>query len=210
MQVPAVHGRGLLVPMPRRRRPEEIPKVLIPKDSLTQAEMREKLGPLPAGEEPALRRRLKYVTKGLVTIEAQQITELFDCARQSGIQFDEGLAWRLTRLVQWPLTRLCKRNGQPIEENGGRWYYLDETGCRIRFKSQSDLASQLHVSSSHLKHTVRQLRDLGFIVAGGKGWLEFNARLVWKGDYKLRDIYIQFQRDNIPSLRPFEFVDDQL
>ncbi|WP_162559278.1 replication/maintenance protein RepL [Microvirga sp. 17 mud 1-3] len=132
------------------------------------------------------------------------INQLLDAANEQGMNLDEGLTWRLMRRVKWPKKRLCRNQDRSVEANGAGWHYLDETGCRIRFSTQRELARELGVSSSHLKHTLRLLREIGFIVTGGQGWLEFDARLVWKGDFTLRDVYIEFQRRNLPSLAPIE------
>jgi hypothetical protein len=188
--------------MPRRRPPLETPRLRLPIPSLTSGEMRRRLGQLRPGEQPQIRWVTRYRSTGWASYDNTQITRLFEAAAEAGMRLDEGLVWKLMRRVSWPETRPLE-----VEEDGERWCVLLETGCRIRFRSQNELARDLNVSPAHLKETIRKLRVLGMIVVSGKGWLEFDARLGWKGAMLLRDRYIAFQRENIPSLAPIEFLD---
>jgi len=38
------------------------------------------------------------------------------------------------------------------------------------------------------------MRDLGLIVNQGRNWYEFDARLCWRGDFKLQKAYREIQK----------------
>jgi DNA-binding MarR family transcriptional regulator len=191
--------------MPRPRPLAESPILLLPVASLTPTELLERIGSsIREDEEAILRRRRQYRNTSYVMYDNDALGELLSAAARDNLRLDEGLTWRMLRQVQWAVKRELHKNGHPVEENGLRSYIVDIPGCRITYASQNELAAHLGVSQSHLKRNIRVLRDLGIVVMSGEGWLEFDARLIWKGDLHFRDAYSIYQRTHFPSLFPLE------
>jgi hypothetical protein len=60
-------------------------------------------------------------------------------------------------------------------------YKLTVLGCRVRFKTQQELANRLGCSRSHLNEQIGLLSELMIIVNKGHGFVDLNPNVYWYG-----------------------------
>jgi hypothetical protein len=191
--------------MPRRKRIEVKPLVLVPIDSMTPAEMKRLLPALRDDELPKIRRRMRHRTDGLSWRDDSAIGLRLTFAWENGLPIDEAVLAALMRRLQWPKTWPCSHlNEPPVRADGYTYVIVDPPGCRIYFASQEELAKEVRCSTSKLKAQIRLMWELEIILASGHGWIEFDAQLAWKGELLLREAYIDFQQQHL--IKKLEFV----
>jgi hypothetical protein len=84
---------------------------------------------------------------------------------------------------------------------------MNATGCTVYFTTHEALANRMAVPVPRLQQALANLREAQIIVAEGDGWIEFDASLVWRGYYRQREPYIEWQtkrgsdRSGQPGLR---------
>jgi hypothetical protein len=112
-------------------------------------------------------------------------------ARKKGIKIDEGLLFRLMRLVEMAKAIPLHDARAPKLPPGYQWWELKRVGSRVHYSSLDALAAQVGVSRSHLHKHLRNLRTVGIIINDtAHGWFEFDPWLVWRGKYLFRNAYI--------------------
>ena len=65
---------------------------------------------------------------------------------------------------------------------------------------QDAIAEATGMSRAYVNEQIGRLKRAGIIVNYGTGWVEFDARLVWRGKGKLRAAYLEVQPIH-PKLR---------
>jgi hypothetical protein len=65
--------------------------------------------------------------------------------------------------------------------------------------TQEEIGRQHGRSRQHVNEQIGQMKKFGLIVNKGEGWYEFDARLCWRGDFKIQKAYreIQIVRDGL-------------
>lgn len=184
-------------PHPLQTRVEEVTRELIAKTD--QVIVREKVYQFTE----------KYYT--LYDEEKSYKKELCDAARQSDSsfpRFDDAVLdnlFHLLTLSKIDHLRPSDEESRQISRSGkkGQAHIMIEVGCRVKHSGIPALAKKIGVSSSRLEKQLRLYRKVGLVVnqanATSKrlGFIEFTARVVWRGSYLHREAFLKIQ-ENAP------------
>jgi hypothetical protein len=181
-----------------RRRNYPHPAVLVPAARLT-ARARRLVDELETevGEQRRVRlprkQRFIDVDPYLVIYTGNLMANLRRAGR-GNVEVD--LAILLALLVRVSMTKAVLKTGKhEVGDDGTIFdvYELKVIGCIVYFDTQASLAEDIGVAQSTLKSALSALREAGIIVHSGHGYIEFDAKLVWRGDCELRDAYVEVQ-----------------
>lgn len=117
---------------------------------------------------------------------------------------DFEFAFRLTGLVDLARFSQLKDMKQPAPA-GCIWIKMLAVGSRVTMTHEA-IASRLGYSRPFVTEHIQRLKDCGIIVNWGNGWVEFDARLLWRGNTQLRNAYVdvfqwQYQTLHIRSVK---------
>jgi hypothetical protein len=177
--------------MPRSRRPDLTPEILLPDVRQQERQANEAIG----NQHRAKVRPVDYrpISDGWTTI-FDRTHEHLDFVRRNGVRIDHGLVFLMMR-------RLAKAQSSPVMDNAGEplvrerciVHTLRRVGCRV-YKTQNELATMYGCSRQKVNAQIKMMRKHGLIVNQGNGWYEFDANLCWRGDFRIQKAYREQQR----------------
>lgn len=112
-----------------------------------------------------------------------------------------------SELVHFLAREVCKAHsslktddkGEPIYVLGGVCHTLHRSGCRAYFTHVDFAKKYGYKSRSNVTEQINLLKQWGFIVSSGQGWVEFDCCLVWRGDIKILAAYAPIQEIDNPE-----------
>ena len=182
--------------MPRRQRRDIQPEILLPDVRVPERQANDAIG---SGYRAKVRPvGYQLVVDGWTNI-FDRTEETFIFIKRNGGNIDEGLVFFMMRhcamAAASPVTDV---NNQPVTRDGCIVHRLRRVGCRV-YMTQEEIGRQYGRSRQHVNEQIGQMKKFGLIVNQGLGWYEFDARLCWRGDFKLQKAYreIQIVRDGL-------------
>jgi hypothetical protein len=177
--------------MPRRHRQDVQPEILLPDVREPERQANDAIG----NEYRARVRPTDYrlVVDGW-TNTFDRTEEVFQSIRRTGEYIDEGLvSFMMRNCAMASASPVKDRNNQPVLRDGFIVHRLQRVGCRV-YMIQEEIGSQYGRSRQHVNEQIGQMKKHGLIVNQGGGWYEFDARLCWRGDFKIQKAYREIQR----------------
>ena len=182
--------------MPRIQRPDVQPEILLPDVRLPERQANDAIG---SGYRAKVRPvGYRLVVDGWTNI-FDRTEEATKSIRLNGGSIDEGLVFFMMRhCAKAAASPVTDGNNQLMIRDGFILHRLLRVGCRI-YMTQEEIGRQYGCSRQHVNEQIGQMKKYGLIVNKGEGWYEFDARLCWRGDFKLQKAYreIQIVRDGL-------------
>lgn len=176
--------------MSRQERPDLRPTVFLPDTGSDQQIVNEVLGQNRRARVRVTGQRFER----FITVYEAMDQRLDDIRRTTNPPLDEKvLNVMLSRCAQARTTMLTgvrQPPDTPIDQVAHRF---QSVGCRVHM-TQKQIADIAYCSRDHVSRQIQILREHGIIVNWGRGWYEFDALFVWRGDYELRNAYLDVQR----------------
>ena len=177
--------------MPRRRRPDLEPEILLA--DVREQERRANRAIDPGYNAKVRRRDEMPINDGFMPIldEKQRRLAYF---KEKGVRFDEGLlAFMMERCDRTRIVPVHDADGNQLVRDGRRVFLLRRVGCRV-YMTQEEIAKDHGCSRQHVNEQIQLMKEHDFIVNWGHGWYEFDASLCWRGDLPVRREYAAQQR----------------
>jgi len=179
-----------LVPMPRPPRPDLEPEILLPDVREYEARAQSVVGRSHRVKVRPIEQ--KGTRDGFTTHYDEVHRRLAQCRRQN-IGINEGLLFYLLgKCDQAAAAPVLEKGGTQLKKGDFRVFRLTRVGCRVRM-SQQAIADEYGCSRDQVNRQISILRREGFIVNYGHEWNEFDASLIWRGDYDLLLSYREYQ-----------------
>jgi dUTPase len=182
--------------MPRRQRQDYQPEILLPDVREQERRANDAIG-------NEYRAKVRPVDCRLVvdgwTNTFNRTEEAFQSIRRSGDYIDEGLvSFMMRHCAMAASSPIRDEHNQLVLRDGFIVHRLRRVGCRI-YMTQEEIGRQYGRSRQHVNEQISQMKKYGLIVNKGEGWYEFDARLCWRGDFKIQKAYreIQIVRDGL-------------
>ncbi len=182
--------------MPRRPRPDVEPEILLPDVREPERQANDAIG----DQYRAKVRPVDYrpIVDGWTNI-FDRTEETLSFARRNGGIIDAGLVFFMMRhCAMASASPVRGENNQLVLRDGCIVHQLRRVGCRV-YMTQEAIGNQYGRSRQHVNTQIGEMKKFGLIVNRGVGWYEFDARLCWRGDFKIQKAYreIQIVRDGL-------------
>lgn len=176
--------------MPRRFRHDVQPEILLP-------DVREPERQANDAIADAYRAKVSPADYRLVVDSWTNIfdrtEEMLKFIRRNGVPIDEGLVFFMMRhCAKAAASPVRDGNNQPVLRDGFIVHRLRRVGCRI-YMTQETIGRLYGRTRQHINQQISLMKKYGLIVNQGEGWYEFDARLCWRGDFKIQKAYREIQ-----------------
>lgn len=115
-------------------------------------------------------------------VSHKTLERLLNANSKLALAVDHSILRQLTFMLRQSDAReSLDKNKKPEMRNGKPLYELVVLGCRVKFKTQEELADRIGCSRQHLNSQLSILYELMIIVNKGKGWIDLNPNVFWYG-----------------------------
>jgi hypothetical protein len=129
------------------------------------------------------KKRLAYISKFL-HLDPEFLDDLRHELGPDSKYFDGNLVLKLLTFVsRSKIEPVRDKDHQIVVRDGKQRWRLEVLGCRALFGTQEHLASLLERHRDHVVQQIKLLRRALIITNSGRGFIDFNADLVWKGSH---------------------------
>jgi hypothetical protein len=177
--------------MPRRTRPDIEPEILVPNVSVPQRLANEAIDDLHSAK--VHRRGEPPIRDGwmIVVDELERRLNLF--RNRKTLIPTSFLYFLIAHCEMAHASPKLDADGQPETQDGNDVMILRRVGCRVRM-TERQMADSFNRSVSTIERYVSTLKEHGFIVNSGHGWIELDASLCWRGNLTFHRAYREVQR----------------
>ena len=177
--------------MPRQTRPDLEPEILVP-----NVARQERLAndAIDEGYSAKVRRRGAPPIQDRWMIVIDEIERRLEHFRETGAVIPASFLWFLVMHCETSHAAPKRdADGEPVTQDENNVMILRRVGCRVRMTGKQ-MAGAFYKSLSTVERYISALKEHGFIVNSGHGWIELDASLCWRGDLTLRTAYLEVQR----------------
>jgi hypothetical protein len=126
-----------------------------------------------------------------ITTFGERERRLAEHRKQAGVRMNEGLVMYLIEYCDVARTiPVFDDNREALVEDGYLTYQLKYVGCRVRM-TRDEIAEGYGVTRQTVDANIKLMKEAGLIVNWGRGWLEFDCSLCWRGK---RDVQIAYSK----------------
>ena len=177
--------------MPRRPRPDIEPKILVPNVSAQQRVVNEAIDDRHSAK---VRRLGEPPIRDGWMIVVDELERRLDLFRNRKTPIPASFLYFLVAHCEMAhVVSKLDADGKPETQDDNDVMILRRVGCRVRM-TERQMADSFNKSVSTIERYVSTLKEHGFIINSGRGWIELDASLCWRGNLTFHKAYIAVQR----------------
>lgn len=178
-------------------RPDRRPIVFVPDTSNEERNLRRLL---PAGRRLRVYDDSTRIGNSVRTMDAAR--DALKRLDKKGVSFDKGLFLYALLCVSWAKDSDVDPEKFNIRRKAGfSARRLHSVGCRV-YMTNEQIGSEYGCTREHVNRNIRVWKEHGLVIRRGRGWFEFDPRLVWRGSLELQSAYIEYVMDEQRAADP--------